>query len=157
MAVVSHTAVDLHDPIGLRFPRRAKKKAAPEISAPPPAALPVNDDAFVRRWRALELWRAAQNAPVALQTIEGVACGGTLLAADAAQEQLVVQQLATPMGTYPAATLRMGDLLSAELRGTWRLSCALPPRPDWLDAKPPVPPRRGQRSASTDGRLGHSG
>ena len=36
-------------------------------------------------------------------------CGGCVLAADAAQQHLALEHLASPMGVYPCAQVRMSD------------------------------------------------
>jgi trimethylguanosine synthase len=140
---VEETTTALVDPIGLVFEKkhkRSKKHAAPTAAAPAPSSPLTADDAFMRRRRALDLWSAARHLEVALRTVENVECTGRLVAADAAQESLIVEGLTTPMGTYPSACVRTSDMLSVSLGGAWRLSCPLPPRPTWLDAEPPVPP-----------------
>ena len=81
----------------------------------------------------LTLWAAALERDVTLHTCERTVCTGALLAIDAEQSQVHVQDLATPMGTYPCATVRTSDLLYAELGGDWRLPSPLPSAPAWLD------------------------
>ena len=53
-------------------------------------------------------------APVTLRMREDTVCSGELLAVDADQTRLHVARLATPMGTYPHATVRSGDVLCLE-------------------------------------------
>ena len=60
---------------------------------------------------------------------EATVCGGELLAVDAAQTLAHVARLATPMGTYPHATVRTSDVLCVEFDEPWRLSPPPPPDP----------------------------
>ena len=136
------TSVRLEDAAGLR-PLRPKKKAAykvtdapPEIpadappessSSAPPAAPPA--DAFERRRRALSFWRDAAGCSAKLHMHESTHCSGTVAAVDAEQTSIHIRDLATPMGTYPLATVRASDVLWLELDGAWHVSEPLPPRP----------------------------
>lgn len=132
------TRADLVDETGLKIGRRSRKgkKSTSKCNAGAATALPLCDSesAFAQRKRMIELWLQACGTSVAVHTIEHTVCTGELLGADAEQNHLVVSGLQTPMGTYPSAMLRVSDLLLAELRGPWELSCALPERPAWVDA-----------------------
>ena len=146
-ASVTHSSAALVDPIGLRVERRKQKASAGAPSAPSASALSA-DEACMRRRRSLELWLSAAGADASLQTVERVVCGGRVLAVDAAQEHLILEHLASPMGVYPCAQVRLSDMLRLELRGDWRLSHPLPPRPAWVDEEPPAPPNATAISAS---------
>ena len=81
----------------------------------------------------LEFWLAASGAEVSMRTCEQTECAGSLSAIDAEQAHLVVDGLATPMGVYPCAMVRTGDLLYATVGGQWHLPAPLPARPRWVD------------------------
>ena len=133
-----HTVVRLVDRNGLR-PEPAPKKAAPRPRQPKKAAaasaaeplrsapLPP-EEAFERRRRALSFWQSAVGDAVTLRMREDTVCAGELLAVDASQTLAHVAGLATPMGTYPFATVRTGDVLRVEFDELWRVS--LPPLRD---------------------------
>lgn len=146
------TTVDLVDRTGLCVERRGgrqqrKAKPDPPSSPPYPANCLAHDAAFERRRRMLDMWLSALGGDIQLQTCEQRTVGGALVAADAEQSHLVLSRLETPMGVYPNAKVRTSDLHFAELRGLWRLSCKLPPRPAWIDA-----PLTGvRRTAATAG------
>ena len=136
--MTTRSTVELTDTTGLRFERHGKARKNSKAAAPlvaefmPPPLLPQSA-AFERRRRMLEFLCAACDSDVILHTIEKSECSGRLVAVDAEQENLVVDGLATPMGVYPRATVRTGDLLRAELHGDWHVSCPLPLRPSWVD------------------------
>ena len=154
VGVVAHTSVALIDKTGLRFSSKRKHVHPPSAShAAASAPAVAQDEAHLCRTRMLDTWADAAGGTLALHNLDRVDCEAALLAADAAQEHLVVEQLATPMGTYPSAMLRVSDLLSAELRGDWRLSCQLPPRPAWIDMEPPEPPERHDLIADDEQRV----
>ena len=142
------TSVRLEDAAGLR-PLRPKKKAAskatdappeipahapPESSSSAPPAAPPPADAFERRRRALSFWRDAAGCSAKLHMHENTHCSGTVAAVDAEQTSIHIRDLATPMGTYPLATVRASDVLWLELDGAWHVSEPLPPRPPREDA-----------------------
>ena len=130
-----HTVVRLVDRSGLR-PEPAPKKAAPPPCQPKKAAASDQDglrsaplppeEAFERRRRALSFWQSAAGDTVTLRMREDTVCAGELLAVDAAQTSAHVAGLATPMGTYPFATVRTGDVLRVEFDELWRISPATP-------------------------------
>ena len=132
-----HTVVRLVDHSGLR-PEPAPKKAAPRPRQPKKAAASAQDplrsaplppeEAFERRRRALSFWQSAVGDAVTLRMREDTVCAGELLAVDAAQTSAHVAGLVTPMGTYPFATVRTGDVLRVEFDELWRVS--LPPLRD---------------------------
>ena len=136
---ITHTSISLTDKIGLRFDdgKRKKTASAARSAALAPAAENSRSkqaEAAAHRKAALNFWLDAAGCEMRVRTVEHVECTATLVAADAAQEHLVVKDLTTPMGTYPNAQLRTGDLLSIEFDGRWTVDGKLPPRPPWLDA-----------------------
>ena len=141
---IKHTSISLTDKIGLRFDNnKTRRKKNPAAAGPSAAAAAASarqqtqDEAATRRKAALNFWLDAAGCELKLRTVEHIDCTATLVAADAAQEHLIVQQLTTPMGTYPTAQLRMGDLLSIEVDGQWQLKGPVPARPSWLDVPDP--------------------
>ena len=135
VSMARHTVVRLVDRNGLR-PEPAPKKAAPRPRQPKKAAASAADplrsaplppeEAFERRRRALSFWQSAEGDAVTLRMREDTVCAGGLLAVDAAQTSAHVAGLATPMGTYPFATVRLGDVLRVEFDGLWRVSPVTP-------------------------------
>ena len=129
-----HTVVRLVDRNGLRpepapkavastmRPRQAKKKTAASTKDPLRSAPLPLEEAFERRKRAISFWQSAVGDAVTLRMREDTVCGGELLAVDAAQTLAHVAGLATPMGTYPFATVRTGDVLRVEFDELWRVS-----------------------------------
>ena len=139
MSVV-RSSVELTDATGLAFARKpGKQKKATASLAPTSTAAPASfsalpeGKAFLCRRRMLDLLLAAAGSDAQLQTCEQTACDGTLVAVDAEQSHLVVESLTTPLGVYPTAMVRTGDLHFAKLGGEWRLSCPLPARPAWVE------------------------
>ena len=138
MPHVTRSTAALTDPIGLRVERRdvvsqdpdGVSGLAPSLPDQDPGLL-ASDAAFEHRQRTLHFWLAAVGESVRLHTCERTACDGVLRAVDAEQAHLIIGDLATPIGTYPNATLRASDLNCAEILGSWRLSSALPKRPTW--------------------------
>jgi len=170
----THTVKRLYDKKGLRpeqpKPQRAPvsdaaetRRSAPAAAAAAsssgapvltPAPLPP-EEAYERRRRTLEFWRNAMGAPVTLRMREDTVCSGELLAVDADQTRLHIARLATPMGTYPHATVRSGDVLCVELDEQWRVARALPPDPfataaDAAAAAAEATRRRGDGAAAAE-------
>ena len=126
---VTHSKINLHDKTGLAFTK-------PKPESEPSAAAAADPNAASNRRRSLNLWMDAADSEIALATVEHGVSSCTLLATDALHENLIVEK-----SRGETAVVKTADLLSAELRGSWRLSCPLPPRPTWIDADPPIPAR----------------
>ena len=114
---VTHSKINLHDKTGLAFTK-------PKPESEPSAAAAADPNAASNRRRSLNLWMDAADSEIALATVEHGVSSCTLLATDALHENLIVEK-----SRGETAVVKTADLLSAELRGSWRLSCPLPPRP----------------------------
>ena len=102
------------------------------------------DGAFEQREAVLRFWQRVARARSGLATLrmfERTACAAEIRTIDASQTLLHVDALATPMGTYPHATVRCTDVLAVHFDSTWRVSPQLPPIPAALRARPAEPPR----------------
>ena len=109
------------------------------------------DGAFEQRAAVLHFWQRAACARSGLATLrmfERTACAAEIRAIDASQTLLHVDALATPMGTYPHATVRCTDVLAVHFDSTWRVSPQLPPMPAALRAHPAEPPRAAVEGAN---------
>ena len=89
-------------------------------------------DAFHRRQQFLKMWIAAEGSSVTFRTREATECEAIFLATDAALTLFQVDDLQTPLGTYPCASLRASELLHVDLGPSWRLDRRLPPAPAWV-------------------------
>lgn len=132
------SSVSLKDEAGLRVTHSVragsrKKRIAAASTVTTAACQSRPSKAFEQRRRMLEFWLAASGAEVSMRTCEQTECAGSLSAIDAEQAHLVVDGLATPMGVYPSAMVRTGDLLYATVSGQWHLPAPLPARPRWVD------------------------
>lgn len=93
------------------------------------------DTAFELRRRMLDFWLNAAGEEATLRMHERAECRGTIAAVDAAQSRLHVRQLQTPLGIYPCATVRSGDVLAVEFDQPWLVACPLPPVPSGVPGR----------------------
>eukprot|EP00282_Hemiselmis_andersenii_P034140 CAMPEP_0169462648 /NCGR_PEP_ID=MMETSP1042-20121227/19678_1 /TAXON_ID=464988 /ORGANISM="Hemiselmis andersenii, Strain CCMP1180" /LENGTH=75 /DNA_ID=CAMNT_0009575311 /DNA_START=65 /DNA_END=289 /DNA_ORIENTATION=+ len=58
------------------------------------------------RRKMLMFWEAAISRPVSMECHGGTRVSGVFAGTDGSQEVMLVEQLATPLGVYPAAMVR---------------------------------------------------
>ena len=129
VSTVKRSRVNLRDHAGVVVPAKDKSHSQrAHTQAADAAALCWS------RSTMLEFWLATTGSELTMRTVERSVCRGSFLAADADGRHLVLQNFCTPLGTYPSAVIRSGDMVSAELLDPWQLSAPLPTKPA-TDAK----------------------
>lgn len=99
----------------------ATREAQGQSSATADADTPEQLAASRQRLRTLHFWRQAIGCTIDLTLCDGAHAVAQLRACDGKQEQLYVQGLQTPIGTYRQAAAQSSDLSLVELDGEWRL------------------------------------